>query len=1054
MQGHQASMDRKGLSRIALLPSGVQVSAKARCNIGCYRNGSIATMGEERQDIRVFSSELAKVVATGTGGQHGASHIAGRIFHTDDVRFLRKAAHRLDAHVDNAAARNVIDDDRQVDGIDDRFVVCIEAGLGRLIIVGSDHEGGICSGFFCMPREIDRFRRRIRAGARNDRNAPGDCVDRDLHHPLVFGMVERRRFAGCPHGDDSISTLVDMPIDQVAKRLFVDGPVAKWRDQRHNRPAKHCINPYSGLWLGKPSRTIGGAGGRGKWSLILWRRWRKSIRGSSTLGHEATQDVAALMDRVAVKRPSVRRSSFDVVEHRVRCLGRTSWLLVFLSLLALPWILQGEVEAKLGVGDYEVIGDALRAADMDQWQRAERLMSTVDDPLATKLFQWIRLIEDRNDADFDTLATFIIENPDWPRIDELQERAEARLIDSADKALTADLFDLREPLSTRGHIRFAEALFADGEVNEASQHVRRAWVKGDFSKKEETAFLKRHGRNLRPGDHSARLEQLLWDRNWRDAKRMLPRVSKAYAKLAKARIALQTQSPGVDQAINAVPAELAGDPGLLFDRARWRRLKRKHDGAKEILLDPPDRLVRPERWWYERSYHVRRAIEAREFQDAYDLVSRHRQLSGGDYAEAEWLSGWLALRFINRPKTAFRHFVRLYDRVVAPVRQARAAYWAGRSAAALRDEAGAVAWYRRAALHAASFYGQLARVELNGEAVSTVASEPTADERAAFEAKELAALARMLIAVGDQHYLDDVLKELAAKAETATEIGMIADYANAAGRPVLLARLGRTAAFDGKVYEKAAFPIPKIEGLLRPVAEVEPSLLLGVARQESMFRRDAKSPAGARGLLQLIPSTARLVAKRAKQPYDRDRLLADHDYNAALGGHYLELLIERFDGSLPLVLAGYNAGPLRVKRWLEKHGDPREGDRYALIDWIELIPYPETRNYVQRVLEGHEVYKRRLAEADVEMIDYPGINLLHPPPIPVAKPAYEAPDVVVTEADSSASLEVHRPSLKPLNTAVGGPLTPVGKPSFNDAGARNVASEEGESDPVVEVPKL
>ncbi len=760
------------------------------------------------------------------------------------------------------------------------------------------------------------------------------------------------------------------------------------------------------------------------------------------------------MESMLPKRPLSLHWTFDVIDHRHRLPGRTSWLLLLMALLALPWLLQGEVEAKLGAGGYEIIGEALHAVEMDEWQRAERLMTSVDDPLATKLFHWIRLIEDRNDADFDTLSTFIIDNPDWPRIDELQERAEARLTDSADKTLTANLFDQREPLSTRGHIRFAEALFTDGKDDEALQHVRRAWVHGDFSKREETAFLQRHGRHLRAGDHSSRLEQLLWDRNWRDANRMLSKVSKAYARLGKARIALQTQSPGVDRAIEAVPEELAGDPGLLFDRARWRRLKRKHDGAKEILLEPPDRLVRPERWWFERSYHVRRAIEAREFEDAYRLVSRHRQLSGGDYAEAEWLSGWLALRFINRPKTAFRHFVRLYDRVVAPVRQARAAYWAGRAAAALRDEAGAVAWYRRAALHSASFYGQLARVELNGEAVLTLAPKPTADERAAFEAKELAGLARMLVAVGDRRYLDDVLKKLAKSAETAVEIGMIADYANAAGRPALLARLGRTAAFDGKVYEKAAFPIPKIDGLLQPVASVEPSLLLGVARQESMFRRDAKSPAGARGLLQLIPSTARLVAKRAKQPYDRDRLVADHDYNAALGGHYLELLIERFDGSLPLVLAAYNAGPLRVKRWLEKHGDPREADRHALVDWIELIPYRETRNYVQRVLEGHEVYKRRLANADVELIDYPGINLLHPPPMPVARPADLAPNVVVTKAETSASLDIHRPQLKPLDAAVGGPLAPVAKPSFNDAGAKDVASDEGEPSSEAGAPKL
>ncbi len=731
-----------------------------------------------------------------------------------------------------------------------------------------------------------------------------------------------------------------------------------------------------------------------------------------------------------------------------------AWYLLLTAIFVAPFLYRGDLEAKLSVEDYEIIGEALHAIEMDEWPRAHRLMGSIDDPLATKLFHWITLIEERLESEgarsFDTYATFILENPDWPRVDDVQELAEARLTDSADKGLTSSLFSEHEPLSTRGHIRFAEASFARGETAAAARQVREAWIHGGFSAREEKTFLERHGRHLRAGDHSARLEQLLWDRQWQGAKRMLTRVSAAYAKLAKARIALQTQAPGVDQAIEAVPAELADDPGLLFDRARWRRLKRKHAGAKELLLDPPDRLVRPERWWFERAYHIRRSIEARQFDEAYRLASQHGQLKGGDYAEAEWLSGWLALRFVKRPKTAFRHFVRLYDRVEAPVRQARAAYWAGRAAAVLHDEAGAVAWYRRAAGHTASYYGQLAAVELGEEVAAGLSPSPTESERAAFEAKEIAAVARMLIAVGSQHYLDDFLGELAKSAETAAEIGMVAEYASAAGRPTLLARLGRTAAFDGKVHEKTSFPIPRIEGLLRPDATVEPSLLLSVARQESMFRSDAASPAGARGLMQLIPSTARIVAKQTGAAYDPDRLTADPDYNAFLGGHYIQSLLERFEGALPLALAGYNAGPLRVKRWMELHGDPRTADRYAMVDWIELIPFNETRNYVQRVLEGYGVYKRRLAEAEIELIDYPGVNLLHPPPTPVARPADIGRPVVSAQAEASDPAAVHRPHLKPLET--GGAA--IVERSFDDGGNRDVAVEEGEPEPSGPAPKL
>ncbi len=758
----------------------------------------------------------------------------------------------------------------------------------------------------------------------------------------------------------------------------------------------------------------------------------------------------ALTDCVAWRLLKGKGGAGWLAGRRSFSMDKRGWFRLLIALFLAPFSYPGDVEAKLSVEDYEIIGEALHATETDEWPRAIRLMGSIDDPLASKLFHWIALIERQAGStgigSFNALATFIIDNPDWPRIDDLQELAESQLTDSADKGLTLSLFTLREPLSTRGHIRFAEALFADGRADEGVQQVRRAWIHGDFSSKEETVFLERHKRHLRPGDHTARLEQRLWDREWQAAKRMLPRVSGAYAELGKARIALQTQSPGVDRAIEAVSAELAGDPGLLFDRARWRRLKGKHEGAKELLLDPPDRLVRPERWWFERSFHIRRSIEARRFDEAYRLASLHGQLNGGDYAEAEWLSGWLALRFIKRPKTAFRHFVRLYDRVEAPVRQARAAYWAGRAAAALQDEAGAVAWYRRAAGHTASYHGQLAAAELGGEQVNPPSHDPTEIERAAFEAREIAAAARMLIAVGNRRYLDDFLGELAESAEAATEIGMVAEYAHAAGRPTLLARLGRSAAFDGKVHEETSFPIPRIEGLLQPAAAVEPSLLLSLARQESMFRSDAASPAGARGLMQLIPSTARIVAKRTAVPYDPDRLTADPDYNAFLGGHYIQTLIERFDGAVPLALAGYNAGPLRVKRWVELHGDPRAGDRYAMIDWIELIPFGETRNYVQRVLEGYGVYQRRLAEADVELIDYPGVNLLHPPPRPVARPADLAGGIQITRSENVELATVHRPRLKPLDA--GSAATTVER-SFDDGENQAVAAE-----PVTEASNL
>lgn len=720
--------------------------------------------------------------------------------------------------------------------------------------------------------------------------------------------------------------------------------------------------------------------------------------------------------------------------------GRVVVRLLLVFAITLPWLARGSVDAKLAVGDYEIIGEVLYATDMDEWSRASRLMTQIEDPLASKLFHWFTLVEDKREASFDELAVFVLENPTWPRIDEIQAMAESRLTDSADQALTLQLFAEREPLTTRGRIRLAEAQLNAGRKEEAVQQIKWSWTRGQFTGKEEKSFLERHGRHLNQYDHDIRLENMLWERQWQAAKRMYPRVSKDHQKLARARIALQQQSGGVDQAIAGVPAAFQKDPGLSYDRIRWRRLKKKHDDAVALLLDPPPQLGRPERWWYERSFQIRRAIDRRDFKTAYDLAQHHGQLTGGDYAEAEWLAGWLALRFNKRAKTAFRHFVRLYDRVRPPVRQSRAAYWAGRAALAQGDDAGAIAWYRRAASHHLTYYGQLAAGELEERTLIRKPLLPTKTERVTFDDNEVARVARMLIAAGAVNHLDDFLLTLSENAETAAEISMITELAVAGGRPSLLATLGRKAAFDGKVYAPAAFPVPRIEGLLNPVTDtVEPPLLLGLARQESMFRSGAASGAGARGLLQLLPSTARIVAKKVGEKYDSDRLIGDPNYNALLGEHYFASMLERFDDERALALAAYNAGPLRVKQWIERHGDPRTRDDHAVVDWIELIPFSETRNYVQRVLEGFHAYKQRLASPDLALVDYASRNGLHPQRLPMPKPRDGTASLAGPVREARSSEPLHRPLFKPVEV---GSLPST--ETFDDQGTQRLAADEGE----------
>jgi soluble lytic murein transglycosylase len=640
-----------------------------------------------------------------------------------------------------------------------------------------------------------------------------------------------------------------------------------------------------------------------------------------------------------------------------------------------------------------VVGDAFRAAGNGDWDRAFVILEPVADPLPAKTLRWLRLLQGEGTESFAEVARFLMANPHWPRAERLQVIAEGKINDPADHALILRFFSKRPPLTTRGMIRYAEALLSTGEREEAAALLRRAWVEGDFSTSEAEKFRRIHGRHLTQEDHVARLRNLLWDRRLTAAGQMLTLVPAAERRLAEARLRLQRRQAGVDRAIHQVPGELRNDPGLLFDRLQWRRHKRLYDGVIEILLDPPAELGRPESWWFEREFQIRRALRARDFDLAWRLAERHGQTEGLAFAEAEWLAGWLALRFKNQPRTALRHFERLHDGVGRPISLARGAYWAGRAASALGDGRAAETWYRRAAQHHTTYYGQIAAAELGQSLTPLIYLPATASQRAAFEGQELVRVSRMLIAADAGDHLNAFMLRLVEDAATAVEVGLVGELAAASGRPHLVTAVGKYASYDGRIDEAAAFPIPNLAGFTSPPpGDPDPALILAVARQESVFNTWVVSSAGARGLMQLMPATAETMARRLGLPYNQGLLTGDPEYNIRLGSFYLKGLLERYRGDLALVLAAYNAGPSRVEEWLRLHGDPRRRDRHALIDWIELIPFKETRNYVQRVLENHEIYRRRfLGETPRTVAMRPVNGPIEPVPVPLARPSTAEP---------------------------------------------------------------
>jgi soluble lytic murein transglycosylase len=612
---------------------------------------------------------------------------------------------------------------------------------------------------------------------------------------------------------------------------------------------------------------------------------------------------------------------------------------------------------RLARRDREHFRRAFAAARANRWSAARRHASRGHDPQLHKILYWLELAGPAA-KDFSAITSFVERNPGWPRLDDLRRRAE-EVINSevSDQAVLA-WFGRHEPVTAQGAIRFAEALIAAGNVGDGERRLRRAWVLGTFTARNERAFLRRHRNRLRAEDHVARLDRLLWDGHTRSATRMLRRVDKPLRALAKARMALMRREPGVDGAVARVPANLVDDPGLVYERLRWRRRKGMYETALEMLARGPEQPPRPERWWIERAYLAREALVRDDTSVAYRIASDHGQAPGASFAEAEWLAGWIALRFLGKTDVARVHFERMYEAVGYPISRARGAYWAGRAAEAAADLAAASKWYEAAATRPTTYYGQLAAAWLGTAKAPTLPEAPTiaAEQVTAFGERELVRAVRRLAEIGEDRLVRTFVRRLNAIAETPAERLMIAHLAEDTERTDLAVYTARRASLAGVSLIDPGYPTLELPKGQDP----DPALVYAVIRQESGFDPAAISGAGAHGLMQLMPATARTVSRRLRTKYSKRKLIADPDYNVSLGRAYLASLIDEFDGSHILALAAYNAGPRRVRRWIRDYGNPRDVDP---IDWIESIPIAETRNYVQRVLEGLYVYRLRLGQA-------------------------------------------------------------------------------------------
>ncbi len=586
------------------------------------------------------------------------------------------------------------------------------------------------------------------------------------------------------------------------------------------------------------------------------------------------------------------------------------------------------------------------------------------DPAMDAVVQWDRLRRDNGPTTFAELAAFLHAHRGWPAEATLRRRAERLIDDGVAPAARLDYFRDFPPLSAYAHFRLAEARRATGDTTLAAADARAAWTAGGLDAVSEITLQAEFGTALSAADHVARLDRLLWRGETTAAARMLPLVPDDVRALAAARLAIKTGDEG---ALASVPTTLRGDPGLAFDRANAAKRRGDLAAARRVMADytgAPGLVAEPEAWLKLRLELARGAMRDGQNDLAYRIAAGHaafplgRLLTEHSLAErqglidSEWLAGWLALRRLDRPAQALTHFERVTDAAQTPVSQARGEYWSGRAAEASGGDARP--YYAAAATHADYYYGQLAAEHL-GPALAIPAAAPVpvvASARSAFDRDELVRVTRDLGEIGDRGRQTVFMKALVERAETPEEQRLLVDLARSLDRPDLGVMTGKAARLEGELaLVDAAYP------MLTLPAELAPSwtMIHAISRQETQFDRAAVSGANARGLMQLLPATAAEQAAKLGLPYATSRLTDDPVFNVTLGAAYYGRIRDTLGGSNLLAVAAYNAGPGNVRRFIAMNGDPRLPGA-DLVDWVELIPFSETRDYVQRVLANAVVY--------------------------------------------------------------------------------------------------
>ncbi len=625
--------------------------------------------------------------------------------------------------------------------------------------------------------------------------------------------------------------------------------------------------------------------------------------------------------------------------------------------------------------DFGIAKRAISEMKKSKWSTSLQIAKKAKDKSIYNFIQWRHLLTTGNHASFFDYKIFIDKNSQYPRIGRLKYLAEHKLSTAKiSPKKIINWFGSAQPLSGYGTMVLGESFVLTGDKAKGTKLIKEGWVTADLSKSELKFYRKKFKKYLNANDYIKRADYLAWNNKRWDLKRLLRYLPKDYELLYTARHILMTKGYGVDRAIKNVPNKFKNDAGLNYDRLKWRRKKGRVDSSLDILLNiknDKDYLVKPEKWWKEREIISRALIYKKKYEIAYKISSNHKMIKGSDFAAAEWLSGWIALSFLKDPLIAKDHFQNFYNNVNYPISTSRGAYWLARTYEKLGDNEQSRTWYKEASKYLTTYYGQLAFLKLNPKGKFELKKDMIIDDKYKhiFFNKELVKITYLLNELKSDKYTKFILRHLANDNIAKGSEILAAELATNIERYDFAIQISKISSYQKRFHNKFNYPIISTPKTINGRKIPDSAFILSIIRQESEFDLSANSHAGAKGLMQLMPYTAKLVSKQAKLPYSKSRLTTDPEYNINLGSHYIAGLILQYDGAYPFAVAAYNAGPNRVKYWKKINKDPQK-KQVDYVDWVELIKFRETRNYVQRVMENYNVYRYILEQRPVPMKNF------------------------------------------------------------------------------------